>query len=112
MLVVEDQFLVADEMHRTVKAMGGEVIGPARNLETAMEMLGHETPDLALLDINLKDEKVFPIARELSRRKVTYIFTTGYETWTLPPEFQGDPHLEKPVTWRVLAEMIRTLQLP
>jgi DNA-binding LytR/AlgR family response regulator len=108
-LVVEDQYLVADEMRRAVQALGGEVIGPAPRAEIGLQLLGGEGVDLALLDINLGAEDVYPLAMELSRRGTPFIFATGCEPWIVAEEFRAAPRLEKPITAKALTDAIQRL---
>jgi CheY-like chemotaxis protein len=108
-LIVEDQYLLADAMRRSVLELQGRVLGPAPSVAAALAILESETADLALLDVNLGNEKIFPAVRELERRHIPFIFTTGYEREVLSPEHQAAPHLEKPVTTRALAEAVRKL---
>ncbi|MDF2901773.1 MAG: hypothetical protein K0Q62_1832 [Phenylobacterium sp.] len=108
-LVVEDQYLVAESMKRSVRDLGGKVLGPVSNVAAALAMIETEIPDLALLDVNLGGEPIFPAVLELNRRGIPYIFATGYELSVLSPEHHKAPHLEKPVTTRDLAEAVRKL---
>ena len=56
------------------------------------------TPGLsgAILDINVGGQMVFPIARLLRQRGIPFIFSSGYGTGRLPPEFHDVPMLSKP----------------
>jgi DNA-binding NarL/FixJ family response regulator len=110
-LVVEDQYLVAEEMRRMVTGLGGEVIGPISRAEPALEALAAEQVDLALLDINLGSEDAYPLARELLRREVPFFFATGCEPWVVPEAFRDVPRLDKPLTSKVLADAVRRLNL-
>ena len=74
-----------------------EVIGPISNTDQAMEWLRENGPiDAAVLDINLSGENVFPLADALVERGVPFIFTTGYDTDTIPELLRGIPRIEKP----------------
>ena len=97
-LIVEDHLLVALDLETTVKALGYEVVGPAGTLERAKELACSNSIDAALLDINLGDENVFPVALALQERGIPFIFTTGYSRSVLPNAFRDCPYLEKPVT--------------
>jgi two-component SAPR family response regulator len=108
-LIVEDHYLVADELRRAVQQLGGEVAGPIPDLPGALECVESETVDLALLDINLGENAIYPAAKELLQRKVPYIFATGCESWIIPEEYQSVPRVEKPVTTKALADAIRRL---
>jgi CheY-like chemotaxis protein len=110
-LVLEDQYLIACEMERIVAALGGSVIGPAANARSARGLIEHTTPDLALLDVNLDGEHVWDVAQELQSRGVRLIFASGYEATQVPPAFQGELYVEKPVTAKVLVATLETLGL-
>ena len=53
--------------------------------------------DGAILDVNLNDEKVFPVADALTAIGVPFVFTTGYSASDLPAAWRHVPRLEKPV---------------
>ena len=110
-LVVEDQYLVADQMMRTVRELGGQVVGPAPNAQVALDLMARGHVDLAILDVNLGGGDVYPVAAELKRRNISYLFATGYEKWVIPDDYQGVPHLEKPVTVRALEDAVGRVSL-
>src|SRR3712207_1892302 len=84
-LIVEDEFFVADDLAQAVAQLGGEIIGPVPSCEEALVLLSTaERVDLAVLDINLEDETVFPVADTLTKKGVPYLFATGYSQDTVP----------------------------
>lgn len=105
-LIVEDQYLVADEMRRMISGLGGEVIGPVARSDAGLHLLASQPVDLAVLDINLGPENAYPLAAELIRREVPFFFATGCEPWVIPQEFHGVPRLDKPLTSRTFAEAL------
>jgi DNA-binding LytR/AlgR family response regulator len=111
-LVVEDRYLIAEEVAREVRALGGEVVGPARSVADAERLMRTERLDLALLDIDLDGEVVFPVADALRARKAPVVFLTGYDDWVLPARWQGCPRLAKPVSGealrRAIVEQVKT----
>lgn len=52
-LVVDDEFLIAMDVSEVLREMGFEVIGPANDLRAATRLMRQETPDLAVVDLNL-----------------------------------------------------------
>ncbi|MCA1473895.1 MULTISPECIES: response regulator [Bradyrhizobium] len=105
--VVEDEYFLADDIGKTFRALGAEIAGPVGDLEDALKILHDGSVlDAAVLDVNIRSEMIFPIARELRARNVPFLFTTGYDKITLSPEFQDVPLLEKPID---LAAMARKL---
>jgi DNA-binding response OmpR family regulator len=108
-LVVEDQFLVADELTETLRDWGCEVFGPAINVAAALEIIETHTLDAAILDINLGNELSFPIAAVLEQRDVPFIFLTGYpRDGVFPSAHAAVPRLKKPERLReALADFAR-----
>lgn len=103
-LVVEDNFLVAENMRELLTARGCDVIGPAPRVEVALSLLAaNGRVDGAMLDINLGGEDCFPIAAALLERAIPFLFLTGYdEGMSIPAEFSHAPRLSKPVAERDL----------
>jgi DNA-binding response OmpR family regulator len=104
-LIVEDMWLVADDLAATLEDWGVEVVGPAAKLEEGM-LHAQKTPlDGALLDVNLGgDVTSVPIAAALRDRGVPFVFLSGYDSLSaLPSEFADRPKLAKPIEPRALA---------
>jgi DNA-binding response OmpR family regulator len=95
-LVVEDEYLLAEDISQALSKAGRKVVGPFATIAEAMESLEKAPVDGAILDINLRGEEVFPLASELRRRHIPYAFTTGYGEETLPDEHRDAPRWQKP----------------
>jgi DNA-binding response OmpR family regulator len=109
-LVVEDEYFIADELSRELKVVGVNVIGPAPTLQDAFALLRSGLRvDAAVLDINLRDEMVYPVAAELRRGGVPFVFATGYDAAVVPAEFTSVPLWGKPFEPRALALTLRDL---
>lgn len=114
-LVIEDEYFIADDIARALASRGAEVVGPLADLADAKEFLNQGKPiDAALLDINIRNEMIFPLARLLRSRNVPFAFTTGYDKASVAPEFQDVPLWEKPLdiprVAHYLEEMLRQRQ--
>jgi two-component SAPR family response regulator len=105
-LIVEDQYLVADAIKKAVIEAGGEVVGPTPRLEQALKFLEKRAFDIALVDVNLGDETAYPFAEALEEAKVPYIFVTGYDVAAIRPNFRHRPMLEKPFSPDALAALV------
>ena len=81
-LVVEDEALLAMELETSLRALGYEVVGPARNLAEALSLaVATEVLDAAVLDVNLGGgDRSFPVVDILTTRGVPYLFATGYDS--------------------------------
>jgi DNA-binding response OmpR family regulator len=95
-MVVEDEFLVAMLIEEILESAGCVVSGPIPRLAEALDAARREACDAAVLDINLAGERIFPVADELSRRNIPFLFVTGYSTTALPGEYAERPRLCKP----------------
>lgn len=97
-LVVEDEYMLADELQRELSRAGAVVVGPVPTVAMALDLLAREADlDGAVLDVNLGGDLVYPVADALAGRKVPFVFVTGYDAQALPPRFVHAPRCEKPV---------------
>jgi PAS domain S-box-containing protein len=114
LLLVEDEALVALELARAFQDCGWEVIGPAATLEEGFRLLKSEgPPDVAVLDVNLNGEMVYPLADALTNRGVPFIFCSGYETLEQAARFEASPVVRKPTSFaRLMTELRRILRPP
>lgn len=74
-----------------------------------MEQLSASNFDVAVVDINLRDQATYPVADELMRREIPFVFTTGYSAEALPARFRDAPRREKPYDTRELVDDVRRL---
>lgn len=107
-LIVEDEFYLADDLRRELAASGADVAGPANTLERARALMAGRI-DFAVLDVNLRGEMIFPLADELRERGVPFIFTTGYDPEVIPATYQDVERWQKPVASRQLLQALAKL---
>lgn len=108
-LVVEDDYFIADEICSTLRNSGAEVLGPSPDIEHGLNMVKSHHIDCAVLDINLHGNLAFNLARELQQRGTPAIFATGYDSSVLPDAFSSSVRLEKPVNLTALLHAVRSL---
>ncbi|RXH00965.1 MULTISPECIES: response regulator [Bradyrhizobium] len=109
-LVVEDEYFLADDIGNALRKLGAEIAGPVGHIEDAVAMLHNGgVLDAAVLDVNIRTQMIFPIARELRARDVPFVFTTGYEKISIEPEFQDVPLWEKPIDIVAMARNLARL---
>jgi len=106
-LVVEDVFLESLQLESELRAAGYTVLGPCRSLAAAREAVRAGGFDLAVLDVNLAGEMVYPLADELVRAGVPLVLLSGYLRGDLPERFRGQPRLHKPHAPDLLLRVIR-----
>lgn len=107
-LVVEDDYFIAEDVCDCLREEGAEIVGPAGTVELALR-LARETDglDCVVLDMNLGGSPVDEVARMLSGRSVAFFFVTGYRTGGIGEEFSGVPRLAKPFERRQLVDLVR-----
>jgi two-component SAPR family response regulator len=96
-LVVEDESIVALDIENMLEEMGCQVVASVPRLVGALDLASRLDFDLAVLDINLAGEVVYPLAFRLAERGIPFLFSTGYSTVALPAELRDRPVLRKPV---------------
>jgi two-component SAPR family response regulator len=107
LLIVEDEFLLAIDLCRTLEALGAQVLGPVGSLSEAMTLIEVEKRiDCAVLDINLGGERSYPLADLLLEKGVEIIFTTGYDISAIPDRYAGIRRYEKPFDTATLARAL------
>lgn len=112
-LIVEDEYLLADELKCTLERAGASIIGPAGTSEAACKLIEREKFHLAVLDINLHGVRIYPLARLLLEKNIPFVFMSGYEHSTIPPELMYIEYLEKPVSAEdVLGAVAKAMQRP
>ncbi len=97
--VVEDEALVLMNLEDMLLEMGCTVVGPAMRIGQAEQIVsGGVAADVALLDVNVAGELVFPLARRLAEHGMPILFATGYGRAGLPDDLGERPVLQKPYT--------------
>lgn len=111
-LIVEDDYLIATLLAEIMEMAGWQVVGPIGHLSEAIDTAAKEGVDVALLDVNLGGEAVFPVAEVLDARHVPFVFLTGYGAETLGNPFCERPRLGKPFKTRELIGTVARLVGP
>ena len=103
-LVVEDEYILARQLVRALTQEGAVVLGPVPDVARALAMVadGPGEIDVAILDVNLVGEKVYPVADALLDRGVPFLFASGYDADESDPRFAAIRHLVKPLMMKSL----------
>jgi DNA-binding response OmpR family regulator len=105
-LVVEDEMLIALLVEDMLADADCIVIGPFARVSDAFAAAKTEAIDLALLDVNVAGEKVFPVAHALDERGIPFLFLTGYGQSALPQDRPDWEAVVKPFFPEKLAERL------
>lgn len=77
-LIVEDQFVEANDLQLMLRKAGYEVCGIARSVEIAEELMKKEVPELVLLDIFLKGKRTgIDLAKQLKEENIAFIYLSA-----------------------------------
>ena len=107
-LIVEDNFLLAAYLAELIQQVLDAEPLLAKSVKEALQI----TPDelaIAFLDIEVVDGESFPVARKLKEKKVPFVFVSGNEPSSLPPDLKDVPFLPKPVNPSHLVRIAKAL---
>ncbi len=109
-LVAEDEFLLAMQVEALLRGAGWSVIGPASTLASAMELARSAACDGAVLDVNLRGERIDEAAAILAGRGIPFLFTTGYGRDAIPAACRDSAVvIAKPFNERDLVQAVKDL---
>jgi len=106
--------MISNMLCERVSEFGYEVAGPSYTVNRALAVIAQGEPlDGAILDVTLSDGDSYPIAEELRRRRVQFVFATGHGVDALAPQFRDATTLMKPFRFdafqAALAKMLRSV---
>jgi CheY-like chemotaxis protein len=108
-LVVEDENFQAMAMSWMIEDAGHSIVGPEASVEATRKVLAQQRIDLALLDVLLGGETVFPVLGLLDSLRTPFIFVTSYSPAALPAEYQARPLIPKPYKPEALVSFIQAI---
>ena len=95
-LVVEDDSVLATDLAALLTDAGCKVVLPTTTVATALSTIVRYPFDAAILDVNVQNEWVFPVAHALAAAGVPFMFLTGYALDSIPAEHRERPFFRKP----------------
>lgn len=107
-LLVEDEACLAMMLQDLLEDAGYRVIKAAR-IPAALALAEGEDINAAILDVNVAGREVFPVADQLRRRGVPFMFASGYGERGVPGEFRDYPVLQKPYDPVALGSMLENV---
>jgi DNA-binding response OmpR family regulator len=109
-LVVEDEAIVADMLQDMLTDLGAVVVGPVGTIARSLDLARSEPIDAAILDVNVRNERIDPVAELLRERRVPIVFATGYGQ-SAALTANGATIIEKPYTkQRIVAALSSCLR--
>jgi CheY-like chemotaxis protein len=108
-LLVEDSWQLGDAMKRLLRVLGADVAGPAATVADAERLVAEHTPDVAIIDINLRGgERSDDLIDRLHEQRIPVVIVTGYTTVSLPPG-KAEAILQKPVSVETLLAILHPI---
>jgi CheY-like chemotaxis protein len=112
-LVLEDDFLVANQLGNWLVDANHTVVGPAASVDAALAAVAEAGVDVALLDINLGDGlRSYELARILAAQRIPFVFLTGSSPSLTPPDLRDRPRLDKPFERQQVLQALQHVLAP
>lgn len=103
-LVVEDEYLIRMLLEDMLEELGYDMAAGVGTLSEASVAASRGDFNVAILDVNLDGEEIYPVADILAQRGLPFVFVTGYGERSLPDPHHSRPALQKPFQ----AEQLKT----
>lgn len=102
-LVVEDDFLISTELDMILADAGATVVGPCRTLAQAERVIEGNQISAAILDFRVGNATSLPVAAQLSRHGIPFVFFTGQtNTGQIERACPGAKVISKPFQGRII----------
>ena len=109
MMVVEDEAIISFLLEDMLNNLGCDSVVLAANVKGALEQIERAPPDAAVLDVNLGNEMVYPVAERLDARRIPFVFTTGYGRGGIKMDWATRPVVQKPFNIEALSAALRAV---
>jgi len=97
-LIVEDEYFIADDLARALRDAGAEPVGPVSTVKQAEELVALGELDAAILDLNLRGEMASDFIRRLATAELPCLIVSGYGEDAIPDSVSTIRRLEKPIS--------------
>lgn len=105
-LVVEDELMIRMLLEGMLSDLGHTVVAEAGGIDEALALAKETEIDIAILDVNLNNKPITPVADALAERGVPFVFASGYGQRGVPEPYRQNPTLQKPFQVEALAQAI------
>ena len=97
-LIVEDESLISMMLEDFLDSLGHQVVGISDTVSDAMTKVEAGGFEVAIIDVNLNGEQIWPVADRLADKGIPYVLATGGHIEPPPPRHARVPVLSKPFT--------------
>lgn len=110
--IVEDEVMIRMMTADMLEELGYRVAAEAGEINQALALAQSTDFDFAILDVNVNDKPITPVADLIKARGRPFFFASGYGSTGLPGPYRNHPKLQKPFPLGDLDEMISQLLKP
>lgn len=111
-LIVEDDIVIATDVAALLTEAGCKAVLPTTSVASSLSALVHYVVDAAILDVNIQNEWVFPVAHALEGARTPFLFLTAYSPDSIPSEYRRKPFFQKPHVPAALVDAVMRLIEP
>lgn len=111
-LVVEDEAAISLLLEDMLLDFGCEVVGPAGRLPVALRLVEAGGIDVAILDVNVAGEPIYPVADALAAKGIPLVFSTGYGSGGIDGPYRDRPVVQKPFSQSDLERQLKVALEP
>jgi len=111
-LVVEDEYLIRMLLEDMLADLGYTIAAAVGTIDEASKLAENGEFDVAILDVNVDGQTIYPVADILAKRGLPFVFVTGYGERSLPDPYRERPALQKPFQAEQLKKMLASLLAP
>ena len=108
-LLVDDEYYIADDLRKALSEAGADVLGPCPTLRKALHAMDTQSFDCALIDLNLHGESALPLADRLLEEGKPFAIATGYGSGAVPERLNDVPRIEKPFDPPALVHLLASM---
>ena len=105
-LVAEPDPAIGDELTDALRSIRAHAAGPFQTEAAALQSIAADRPDGVVMDVILDRGPPHALLRELRSRQIPFVVFTSRTQSEVGPEFEGAMFVQKPVSFRVLAEAL------
>jgi DNA-binding response OmpR family regulator len=95
-LIVEDEAVIAGLIEVILSEAGYSIVGPVATLERALATIERQRLDAVLLDIRINGHDAYVVADVLMKRRIPFIFVSGFTRKQMPPGYRHCAYIAKP----------------
>lgn len=106
-LVVEDEAIISFLIEDMLSELGASDVRHAGTLSAALAALDARMPDIAVLDVNLGGERVYPVAERLDAAGALFVFVTGYGKSGMDSRWSSRIVVQKPFNLEAMSGALR-----